>query len=453
MNQLDYFFNPKSVAVIGASRNPRKVGHVVFRNFLEGTFKGNVFPVNPNTKEIFGRKSYPSVLNIPGRVDNAVITIPAPLVPKALEECGKKKIPAVTIISAGFAEIGNYSLEEKLKTIAKKHRLRFLGPNCFGVIDPYSGVDTMFLPRFKLERPGRGNIAFISQSGATLSVVLDWMGMKNYKVSKCVSYGNAADLDETDLIHYLANDPRTKVICAYFEGVREGRKFFEITKKISRKKPTIILKGGRTAGGKEAALSHTGSLAGDAAIYDAAFRQAGIVKADDLEQIFDFARVFSTQPLPKGRRVQIITDGGGYGVLTTDWIAKHGLELAQMKKTTLLSLKKTMPPHVVLKNPLDLTGDATTERYRMAVNAALKDPGVDMLAVILLFQIPTLTGDVVEVITEAKGKKPLVVISGGGKYTEALKKPLEDSGVPTFSYPERAIASLRALYEHSKKQF
>ncbi len=449
MNQLDYFFYPKTVAVIGASRNPQKVGHVVFRNFIEGNFKGRAFAVNPNAEEIFGHKTYPSVLNIEEKIDLAVIAIPAQLVIKALEECGKKKIPAAIIISAGFSETGNTGLENKVKAIAKKHKIRFLGPNCFGVIDPATGVDTMFLPRYKLERPQAGHIAYISQSGATLSVVLDWMGMKGYKISKCVSYGNAADVDEADLVEYLAKDQQTKVICAYLEGVKEGRKFFEIAKKVSQKKPIIVLKGGTTTGGSQAALSHTGSLAGEVAIYQAAFKQADIIIADDIEQIFDFARVFSTQPTPKGRRVQIITDGGGYGVLTADAVVKNNLELAQMKKETVEGLKKQFPPHVVVKNPLDLTGDADTERYRLAIEAALKDPDVDMLAVIPLFQVPSLTGEVVEVIIEASGKKPLVVIAGGGRYTEALKKPLEDAGVPTFSYPEQAIAALRVLWGYA----
>ena len=451
MSKLDNFFTPKNVAVIGASRNPKKVGHVIFRNFLEGNFNGRVYPVNPNTPEILGQKSYQSMLKIPGKIDLAVITIPAKFVPKALEECGRKKVPAVTIISAGFAEIGNIALEQQLKKIAKKHKLRFLGPNCFGVVSPSSGVDTMFLPKYKLERPKPGSIAYISQSGATLSVVLDFMGMKGYRISKCVSYGNAADIDEADLIEYLAKDPATEVICAYFEGVREGRKFFNVAKKLSAKKPIIVLKGGTTPHGSKATLSHTGSLAGEPQIYSAAFKQAGIVQAEDLEQLFDFARVFSTQPKPHGSKVQIITDGGGYGVLTTDWVVKNNLGLAQMKPLTIQKLKKQLPSHVIVKNPLDLTGDATTERYRLAIDAALNDPGVDMLAIILLFQIPTLTGEVVEVVTEARGKKPIVVIAGGGKYTEALKKPLEDSGIPTFSYPERAVAALRALCDYSNK--
>ena len=370
----------------------------------------------------------------------------------ALEECGKKGVPAVTIITAGFAETGDRDGEDRLNEIAKKYNIRFLGTNCFGAIDPTTGADTMFLPRYKLERPKAGSISFISQSGATLSVVMDVMGMKGYKISKAVSYGNATNIDEADLIEYLANDKPTKVICAYMEGVKEGRKFYDTAKKLSKKKPIIILKGGTTEAGSHATQSHTGSLAGSTEVYDAAFKQAGIIKANDLEQLFDFSRVLSTQPRPKGDRVLIITDGGGYGVLTTDWIARHNLSLATLSPSSKKILRKQLPPRVNIRNPLDLTGDANTSRYTLAIETALKDPGVDMLAVIPLFQVPTLTGDVVEVITEAKGKKPMVVIAGGGKYTEVLKKSLEDAGVPTFSYPERGVSALKALYDYSRNK-
>jgi len=450
MNPLDTFFKPKTIAVIGASHETRKVGHFVYRNLVEGNLKGKTYPVNPTTTEIFDQPCYPSVLKIREKIDLAIITVPAAIVPKVLTECGKKKIPAVIIISAGFAEIGNTVLDNKVKRIIRKYKMRVLGPNCLGVFDPSSGVDTLFLPRFKLERPKPGGIGYISQSGATGSVVLDWMAMKGYSISKFISYGNAMDIDEADLTEYLAEDNSTKVICIYFEGVREGRKFFNSTKNISNKKPIVALKGGRTKAGQQATLSHTGSLAGESRIYDAVFKQAGIIKAEDLEQIFHFARVLATQPKTKGKKVQIITNGGGYGVLTSDWVVKNGLEMAEMEKSTVEELKKNLPSHVVIKNPIDLTGDADTERYRLAIDAAINDPGVDMIAVIPLFQIPTLTGNVVEVITEAKGQKPMVVIAGGGKFTEALKKSIEDAGIPTFSYPEQAIASLKALYDYSR---
>lgn len=451
MGSMDCFFDPKSVAVIGVSRNPRKVGHVIFRNFIEGKYRGKLYPVNPKVSELLGYRCYPSVLKVPGRIDLAVISIPATLVPKALEECGRKKIPSVIIISGGFKEIGNIGLENGVVRIAKRHRIRVIGPNCIGVFDPYSEVDTFFLPRYKLERPGEGSIAFISQSGALGSVILDWMAMKGYKISKFISYGNAADVDEADLIEYLAGDKRTKVICAYFEGVSDGRKFYDIVRKVANRKPVIALKGGRTEEGNRAVSSHTGSLAGQAEIYSAAFEQSGVIEAESLEDIFDFARVLSTQPTPRGNRVQIITDGGGFGVLATDWVISNGLRLARMNKESINRMRKMMPEHVVLKNPIDLTGDADVERYRLAMEHAVKDENVDMIAVITLFQIPTLTAEITDVVSSfaEMGKKPIVVIAAGGRFTEVLKKSMEDSGVPTFSYPEKAARALRALYDYS----
>ncbi len=450
MGKLDCFFSPKSVAVIGVSRNPKKVGHVIFRNFVEGRFRGKLYPVNPKVSDILGYKSYPSVLKIPGKIDLAVISVPAKIVPMVMKECGKKRIPAVIIISGGFKEIGNVELEADVVRILKKYRIRVVGPNCVGVFDPYSEVDTFFLPRYKLERPGEGSIAFISQSGALGSVVLDWMSMKGYKISKFISYGNAADVDEADLIKYLANDKRTKVICAYFEGVKQGRKFYDIVSKVANKKPVIALKGGKTEEGNKAVSSHTGSLAGQSEIYSAAFEQSGVIEAENLEDIFDFARVLSTQPVPKGNKVQIITDGGGFGVLATDWIISNGLRLAKMKKESIRGMKKIFPEHVVLENPIDLTGDADVERYRVAIDAALKDDNVDMIAIITLFQIPTLTAEITDVVSSfaERGKKPIVVIAAGGRFTEVLKKSMEDFGVPTFSYPEKAAKALRALYDY-----
>ena len=449
MKQLDYFFSPKSVAVIGASRNPKKVGHVILRNFIEGGFEGKVYPVNRRTDKIFERPCYPSMLKVPEPVDLAVIAVPAPFVPKVLDECGRRKVKAVIIITGGFKEVGNTALENDCLKIIKKYHMRAIGVNCIGVFDPSTGVDTFFLPRYKLERPKAGKIAFISQSGALGSVVLDWMAMKGYTISKFISYGNATDVDEADLTEYLADDPKTSVICCYFEGLKQGRKFYNTLKKVSKKKPVIIIKGGKSEQGSAAAASHTGSLAGSAEIHSAAFAQAGGIEASTLEELFDFARVLAHQPIPNGPRVQVITDGGGFGVLTTDWLIDNGLELADMTKSTNNKLKKALPPHVVIKNPLDLTGDATVERYQLAIDAAIDDPNVDMIAVIALFQIPTLTADITDVISAAadRSRKPLIVIAAGGRFTEVLKKTLEDSGVPTFSYPENAASALRALYD------
>ncbi|NIO22462.1 MAG: CoA-binding protein [Candidatus Aenigmarchaeota archaeon] len=453
MNKINCFFNPKSVAVIGASRDQKKIGHIVFRNFVEGRFKGKVFPVNPKTKKLLGRKCYTNVTQIKEKIDLAVISIPAEFAPKALEECGKKRIPAVVIVSGGFKEVGEDELEDRLKKIAKRYGIRIIGPNCLGIFDPSTGVDMIFLPRYKLERPKEGGISFITQSGAVGSVVLDWMARKGYKISKFVSYGNAVDVDEADLMEHLAEDKKTKVICAYFEGVREGRKFLNVTKKISGVKPIIILKGGTTEAGNKAISSHTGSLAGSFEVYTAAFKQAGVLQADDMEELFGFARTLSTLSRPKGNRVQIITDGGGFGVLLSDNIVENGLTLAKMKKETTERLRKKMPSYVVLKNPIDLTGDADVERYREALDAALADPNVDMIGLIVLLQVPRLGGDIVQTITNAfkSSEKPIFVISAGGEYTEVLKKSLEDFGIPTFSYTQNAAKAMRVLYEFSEE--
>ncbi len=450
--KMDRFFEPRSVAVIGASRHPKKIGHVIFRNFLEGKYNGRLFPINPNAETLFGIECHASVLDVKEAVDMAVITVPSEFVPETLEECGKKNVPAVIIISSGFREIGKIALENKLKAIAKKYGLRVIGTNCIGVYDPYSGVDTFFLPPYKLERPDKGSIAFISQSGALGSVVLDWMSMKDYTISKFISYGNATDVDESDLMEYLVTDDKTRVICAYFEGVNNGRKLFNIASRHSKTKPIIAIKGGVTSEGISAVSSHTGSLAGESDIYSAAFRQSGIIEAKTLEQVFDFARVLSTQPAPKGNKVQIITNGGGFGILTTDWIVKNQLKLARMTKKNRDVVRKACPSYASIKNPIDLTGDATVDRYAVAIQAALDDPNVDMIALITLFQIPTLTAEIVDVISEAarKSKKPIVVIAAGGRFTEVLKKSLEGNGVPCFSYPEKAAEALRALYEYGR---
>lgn len=451
MASLDGFFRPESVAVIGASRDPRKPGHVIFRNFLEGNFKGKVYPVNPNAEALIGRKCYPSVMDIEGRIDLAVIVVPAEAAIEAMEDCGRKGIKNVVVNAGGFRETGNSQLEEQLVKAAKKHVIKFIGPNTLGIFDAHSGVDTLFNPKYKLERPQAGGISFISQSGAIMSVVLDWMSMKGYKASKFISYGNAADIDESDLMEYLASDSHTKVICIYIEGAKNGRKFFDAAKRVSGRKPIIALKGGKTEEGGKAVSSHTGSLAGQAAIYSAAFRQAGIIEADDIEQLFDFARMVSSQPAANGNRVQIITDGGGFGILFADNMTRNGLRLARMADVRLEDLRKHLPEHAVVGSIIDLTGDVNAERYGMCISAALDDELVDMIVVIALFQVPALTGEIVEVVAEAarERKKPIAFIAAGGRFTEVLKKSLEDYGVPTFSYPERAAAALKALSEHS----
>ncbi len=449
---LDSFFRPKSVAVIGASRDPKKPGHVIFRNLLESGYKGRVTPVNIHAETILGVKCYSSIMAVKEKVELAVIAIPAPFVPEALEQCGKAGVKAAIILAGGFSEVGNKELENRTKQMLKKYKMRAIGPNCLGLYDAYSGIDTLFNPKYKLGRPASGPISFISQSGAILTAVADWMSMKGYRASKFISYGNAIDVDEAELLEYLAKDPHTRVICIYIEGVREGRRFFEAAKNVSSRKPIIALKGGITTFGSKAVGSHTGSLAGSARIYSAMFRQAGIIEATNMESLFDIARTLSKQPKPKGPRVQVITDGGGFGILAADHIYKYGLQLARMSPSSIASIKKQLPPHIVTDPIIDLTGSADENGYRTAINAALDDDNVDILMVIALFQLPSLGGEIVDVIAEANSmrKKPMVFIAAGGKFTEMLKKSIEDNGVPTFSYPEQAVMAIKALADYSK---
>ncbi len=449
MDPMATFFKARTVAVIGAARETHKIGHVMFRNFLDSGFGGRVYPVNQKAKKILGRRCYPSVMDVPGRVDLAVVSVPAKAVRQVIQECGKKRVRSAIIITSGFGEIGNTAGEEEIRVELKRQGIRAIGVNCLGVFDPKTGVDTLFLPRHRLERPKPGHISFMSQSGAIGSIVLDWMAMKGYELSKFISYGNATDVDETDLLEFLARDRDTRVICMYLEGVKRGREFYRAAKRISKRKPIIVLKGGTTEEGTKAVSSHTGSLAGSDSIYNAVFEQAGIIRAGDLEQIFDFARMLSTQPKPRGDRVQVVTDGGGFGIMMTDWLVKNGLSMAKLSEKTVKTLKSKASAYTIIKNPMDLTGAATAGMYKLAIDACMRDRNVDMVVAIVLFQVPQLTSEVIEILTEANRKKskPFVVVAAGGRYTETMKKKLEASGIPCFSYPERASQALNALRE------
>lgn len=447
---LDGFFNAKKVAIIGVSKNPNKVGHVIFRNLMDSKYSGEIFIVNPNEKEILGKRCYSSILKIPEKIDMAVIAIPAKLILKIVEECGKKRIKNLVIITAGFEEMGNTKLKEDLLILLKKYKINVIGPNCVGIFDATTKLDTIFLPRSRLKRPEQGGISFVCQSGAVGSAILDLATTEGYGFSKFISYGNAINVDESDIIEYLAKDKQTKVICLYAEGIKNGKKFMEVAKKVSKTKPIIVVKGGTTDAGKKATLSHTGALAGSAEIYFAAFKQTGVIHAESLEDMFDYARVLEKCVKPKGKRVQVITNGGGYGIMTTDAIIKNNLKMAKMSESTETLLKRNFPSIVTVANPIDLVGDATTERYKISLGASLKDKNIDIILVILLYQTPLITTDVVDVVTEFNDlkKKPIIVVSTGGEFTQVLKDNLESNGVPCFTFPENAVKSIKKLTEY-----
>jgi len=452
LRQLDCFFNPQSVAVIGASRTPSKFGHIILKNFVRGSFQGKIYPVNPNTDSILGIEVYPSVKKIPEKVDLAVIVTPAKTVPKILDECAEAGVRCVVIISAGFSEIGKQGqkLEEQCRKIIKNKKIRVVGPNCIGVYDTLSGVDTFFLPKARLGRPKKGEITFISQSGAVGSTILDWLSEEKIGISKFVSYGNAIDINETDLLEYFAEDEKTKVIAMYLEGIKSsGEEFIKIAKKTVKKKPLIVLKSGKTERGIAAVASHTGSLAGVAKIYSGAFKQSGIIEANNWEELFDFARALSTQPLPEGDNLAIVTDGGGFGVLATDEAERENIKLKEPSKGMRTILRKKMPAYVSLYNPIDLTGDATAERYAITISEAMKE--FDGIMAITLFQLPTIGKDLVEEIIELSKKynKPILCCATGGDFTKRMIKKLEEGSIPVYPTPERAVRAFNAMVKYS----
>ena len=445
---LGKFFNPNSIAVIGASRTQGKIGYTILEN-LKYSFKGKIYPINPNAGEILGLTAYSSVLDIEEPVDMAVISVPAEIVKDVLIDCKKKKIGAVVIISSGFSEIGENERDLELKNILKGSKTRVIGPNCIGVYK--KELDMIFFPRNMLKRPPAGSISFITQSGAFGSILLDIMAQNGVGVSKFISIGNKLDVNEIDLIGYLEKDLKTRCIAIYLESVSDGAEFIKTAKAVTKSKPIVVFKAGKTEKGTEAVASHTGSLAGSAKIYSAAFKQAGIIEAKNSEDIFDFAKVLANQPVLKNNKIAIVTDGGGFGIVATDTAISCGLELPEFADSTVKSLKKVLPEYGIAKNPVDLTGDANVERYQKALEAVLRDNDVSGVVVIALMQIPTLTDEIIHVLRDCKTfGKPITVCSAGGDYVLGINKKLESFGIPVYPSPERAVRAMRVLLDYGK---
>ena len=448
---LDKFFKPKSIAIIGASRDQNKIGHVILKNLIDAGFKGKIYPINPNAEEILNLKCYKSVLNIREEIDLAIIAVPANLALEVVKQCGMKEIDSIAMITAGFSEIGNEEAEKEILAQLKQHKMRLIGPNLLRLLDVHSNLDTIFLPRLRLTRPHPGGISFICQSGAVGSAMLDLSATQGYGFAKFISYGNALDLNECDFLEYLGNDPKTKVICMYIEGIKDGKRFMEVAKKVSKKKPIIAIKGGTTAEGKQAALSHTASLAGSFEIYKGAFKQTGIIYAENLEELFDFARILDKSIPPKGDKIQIITNGGGYGILSADNVAENKLKLAVMSTETRKFLQKNTSPISIIKNPIDLAGDADTKRFELTLEACIKDNNIDIILAVILYQTPLITSEIVSVVSELNSlkKKPIIVVSTGGDFTELHKRNLELRGIPCYTFPSNAVKAIRALCDYN----
>jgi acetyl coenzyme A synthetase (ADP forming)-like protein len=448
MQNLGSFFDPESVAVIGASRTPGKLGYAILEN-LKLSFKGKIFPINPNATEILGLTAYPSVTNVKEPIEQAIIVIPSEMVEKALSECIKKRIKSCIIITSGFSEIGKKDLEESLKKLLNKGNIRVMGPNCIGIYK--KDLDMIFFPRNRLKRPPEGHISFITQSGAFGSVLLDIVSNEGVGVSKFISIGNKIDVNEIELMKFLGDDVDTRCITMYLESLANGEEFIKVAKEVVAKKPVVVFKAGITQKGAEAVVSHTGALAGSAEIFSAAMKQSGIIEAKDSEEIFDYAKALANQPVMKDNHIAIITDGGGFGVVATDKAVQLGLELPKLEDSTVNKLKTFLPTYASTKNPVDLTGDATDERYKSTIDVVLKDKNISGAVIIALMQLPTLTDEFVNILRDAKVHgKPITICSAGGGYVLDRNRKLESFGIPVYPTPERAIKGIWALYEYGK---
>jgi acetyl coenzyme A synthetase (ADP forming)-like protein len=445
---LDSFFNPKSIAIIGASRTPGKVGYDILKNSIQYGYQGAVYPINPGATEILGVKCHPSIFDVPDKIDLAVVVVPSRNVLEVIEQCGKKGIDSAIIITAGFRESGSEGakLENDLVKKAKEAGVRFIGPNCLGLIDTHSRVNASFA----VGMPHKGSIGFFSQSGALCLAVLDRALPEEIGFSKFISMGNKADISDTDIMLALAEDDNTKVILGYIEGVSDGRSFMEVASKVSKKKPLIILKSGITTSGAKAASSHTGALAGREVSFDAAFKQSGVIKAHTMGELFNYALAFANQPLPEGPNIAIITNSGGPGIIAADASDKSDLQLVPLHKETIDELRSFLPPVASFYNPIDILGDSGAERYEKALYTVLKDDKIQGVVVLLT---PTA---VVDVDATAKAianianlvDKPILTSFMGKKSIESGSKILMNYNVPNYSYPEEAINSLNAMYRY-----
>lgn len=447
---LDSVFNPSSIAVIGAKEALHSVGRTLFLNLTESGFAGHVFAVNPNHTILFGRPCYASVENIPEKVDLAIIAVPAAHVPGVIEQCVKKHVGGVIVISSGFKESGDAGrvLEEKIVAIAKKSCMRLLGPNCLGILVPRLGLNGSFAKNM----PKNGSVAFISQSGALCSAVLDWSRQENVGFSSFVSVGSMADIDWGDLIKYFGEDPNTKSILMYMETVGNAERFFSRARRVAMKKPIIVIKPGKSNEAKHAAVSHTGALSSNDAAFDAACERAGILRVTTIEDLFSMAAMFSDQPLPKGPRLAILTNAGGPSVLATDTAIVEGASLAHLAEHTIYSLSEFLPAAWSKGNPIDLLGDASPERYKKAAQLVLDDPNVDAVLYILTPQDmtdPKATAD--ELVSISKNRNKTVLASWmGGESVQKGREIFAEAGIPSFSYPDEAAKAFSIMWKYSQ---
>lgn len=442
---VESLFYPKAVAVIGASRNPGKLGYLILDNLLRYGFRARVYPVNPQASEILGLPVYPNVLAVPDDIDLAVIVVPAPAVESVLADCGAKSVRAAVIISAGFAELGaeGARAQKRLADIAQKYGIRIVGPNSVGVLNSFHRLNASFAEG----APTEGHVAVMTQSGAVATAMLDWAGVAQLGFSQFVSLGDKVDVDEAELLRAWASDPQCRVVVGYLESIRDGRAFISAAYQITARKPVVLMKVGQTSAGAAAARSHTGALAGADQVVDAAFRQAGIVRAYTMDELFDLALAFAYAPLPAGRRIAVVTNAGGPGVMAADAFERQGLRLSSLTPETVAGLLSDLPDVASIQNPVDLRGDADASLYQRALQLILADPGVDGALVLLTPQVVTEPEGTARVIAHLTRTitKPVLAVYMGGVAISRGRDMLERAGVPVYAYPERAVRAMAAM--------
>lgn len=439
-------FEPDSVAVVGASSKEGKIGYGIISNVINYGFDGEVYPVNPSEDEIMGKKCHDSVLDIPGDVDMAVIVVPSKFVLDTVEECGKKGVKAAPIITSGFGEVGKKDLENEIVETANEYGMRILGPNVFGVAYPPNQLNSTFGP----EEIRDGGIALVSQSGALGIALMGWTILHKMGMSAIVSIGNKSDLDDQDFLKYFKDDENTDVVILYIEGIDDGEGFMKAAKEAGKDKPVIAIKAGRSERGAQAASSHTGSLAGSDKIYDAAFKQSGILRAKTVGEAFDWAQAFSNMPQPKGDNTVILTNGGGVGVMATDACEEHGINLYDNQEE-LDKFYNHMPDFGSAKNPVDLTGMATSEEYEGSVRAALNNDEYDSIVVLYCKTAQSdprnIANTIAGVYEEEDTDKPITVSMVGGPDVAEAIEILKERNIPAYVEPEDAVDALSAMYE------
>ncbi len=445
---LDVFFTPRSVAVIGASRTPGKVGHDVLADLISSGFEGKIVVVNPETDSILDLPCYPDLQSYGKAVDLAVIVVPRDRVLEAIRESIDTGAQGIVVISAGFRELGKegFEIERKMVDICRRRAVRMLGPNCLGIINTHHNFNASFAGRY----PEKGGVSIFSQSGAVCAAMLDLCSTRHLGVAKMISIGNKADINEIDLLSWLAHDEQTKVIIGYLEDISAGEGFVKAAEEAAALKPVVILKSGITPTGLKAAASHTGVFAPVDSAYGAAFRRSGVVQADDFEALFDYSAALALQPLPRGDRILIITNAGGPGTMAADAVEKAGMQVAILENRTITLLREKLPRESAVNNPIDVLGDAEPERYVAAIQAAQKDESVDAVLLIMTPQTMTKPAETALAVAAAvDGSKPVVASFMGGKDVLPGRNELSRAGLPDFDTPERAVAALKAMHRYS----